>query len=34
MQKQTSNTVEEGDMASVPATMVQHSIDGVIDYFA
>lgn len=34
MQKQTTNSVDENELTDMPATMVQHSIDGVIDYFA
>jgi len=34
VQKQVIDSVDENDMTDIPAAVVQHSIDGVIDYFA
>ena len=34
LQKQAGNSAEESDVAEMPGAVVQHSIDGVIDYFA
>ena len=34
VQKQVGNKVDENDVTEIPAAAVQHTIDGVIDYFA
>ena len=33
-QKQVGNNVDENEVAEIPAAAVQHTVDGVIDYFA
>lgn len=34
VQKQVTNNINESEMTEIPAAVVQHTIDGVIDYFA